>query len=322
METCDVALNIFAKPYQTALSVLSLLANCRDVIGTIWLQFEPAGSRFDSTSPYAIAYYLKDVVKVPCIVFQPKNWFDCAVAEYAKLSIDQDYRLGLRFEYAMEHCQSRLLFLMHNDVLIQKNLLAAMMAAMGDAFAIGPLGQCWNCPASSQPLMQEVLGRPACRPERYTETHLSFSELSALYKASDRRLSFKRSYSDGLTPFFADQPWPLPECRINEWACLIDLQKTRPLTLPEGAALPVGAYQQCGSHTLDIGVAWFRAMHAHGLQAKHFATEGWLQHWVGTGHKSQLRYLQAEEHAKRLIQRFFPNYLCWLEQEKKDLADR
>ncbi|MCR5815052.1 MAG: hypothetical protein K6G15_11265 [Desulfovibrio sp.] len=316
METCDVALNIFAKPYQTALAILSLLANCQNQIGTIWLQFEPAGSRFDSTSPYAIAYYLNEVIKFPCVVFQPKDWFDCAVAEPSRLLRDEAYRLGLRFEYAMEHSQSRLLFLMHNDVLILKNLLTPMMAEMGEAFAIGPLGQCWNCPASSASLMQTSLQRPACRPEAYAKTQLSYAELCQLYKASDAVGQFKRSYSDGLATL-GDQPWPLPECRINEWACLLDLKKTRPLTMPEGAALPLGAYAQCGSHTLDIGVAWFRAMHAHGLHAKHFATAGWLEHWVGTGHKSRLRYTQAEEHAKALLQRFFPHYLLWLNKQSQ-----
>jgi len=313
MERCDVALNIFAKPYQTALSILSLLANCREQIQTIWLQFEPAGSRFDTTSPYAIAYYLRDELKVPCVIFQPEIWFDCDVAEYKRLHEDA-YRLGLRFEYAMEHSPSRLLFLMHNDVFIQRNLLAAMIQEMGDAFAIGPLGQCWNCPASSTSLMAQALQRPPCRPESYATSQMPYKELSSIYALADSTKHYKRSYSDGLAECFQDQPWPLPECRINEWACLLDLTKTRPLTLPEGAALPVGAYAQCGSHTLDIGVAWFRAMHAHGLRAKHFATEGWLTHWVGTGHKSRLRYTQAEEHAKGLLQRFFPHYLTWLAQ--------
>ena len=36
----DVALNVFAKPYQTALSVLSLLRFCRERINTIFFQFE------------------------------------------------------------------------------------------------------------------------------------------------------------------------------------------------------------------------------------------------------------------------------------------
>ena len=313
MERCDVALNIFAKPYQTALSLLSLLANCREQIATIWLQFEPAGSRFDTTSPYAIASYLRDELKIPCVIFQPDIWFDCAVAERSRLQ-DTSYRLGLRFEYAMEHSHSRLLFLMHNDVLIQRTILAAMINEMGEAFAIGPLGQCWNCPASSKTLMAEAVQRPPCHPKDYLSCQMSYDELKKLYILADQKSHYKRSYSDGLAQSFCKQPWPLPECRINEWACLLDLKKTRPLTLPEGAALPLGAYEQCGSHTLDIGVAWFRAMHAHGLRAKHFDTAGWLTHWVGTGHKSRLRYTQAEEHAKGLLQRFFPKYLAWLAQ--------
>ena len=114
---------------------------------------------------------------------------------------------------------------------------------------------------------------------------------------------------------FQEQPWPLPECRINEWACLVNLDLTRPLTIPFGTALPIGAYAACGKYTLDIGVTWFRAMHAHGLKAAHFPTKGWLTHWVGTGHKSQIRYLQSEHHAKNLLQRMAPEYLAWLKKQ-------
>lgn len=316
MEKTDVALNIFAKPYQTALAILSLLRVSAEHIGTIWLQFEPAGSRYDTESPYLIAKYLLEELHFPCVIFQPEIWFDCAVADQTRLH-EEAYRMGLRFEYALEHCQSRLLFLMHNDILLHKDLLGALIQNLGQAFAIGPLGQCWNCPAKDGELTTSIVNHEPCNPDDYSNFQLSLEELISLYQAADAKKSLRRSYTDGLKTNFATQPWPLPECRINEWACLIDLERTRPLTIPFGKALPIGAYSQCGRNTLDIGVTWFRAMHQHGLVAKNFATEGWLTHWVGTGHKSQIRYTQGEDRAKNILQRFWPEYLTWLDSQKQ-----
>ncbi|MCR4665748.1 MAG: hypothetical protein K5657_00440 [Desulfovibrio sp.] len=303
-------MNIFAKPFQSALSILSLLRASKTHVGTIWLQFEPAGSCYDTETPYLIAHYLTDILRWPCVVFQPEIWFDCAVAERSRFA-ETAYRMGLRFEYAMEHCKAPRLFLMHNDVFFHKDILGTLLEEIGDAFAIGPLGQCWNCPASCENITMYALQRKACSPEHYRSFTLTYKELCALYAHSDTTRIFKRSYSDGLSTL-RDSPWPLPECRINEWACLVNLEKTRPLTYPYGDALPLGAYEHCGSHTLDIGVSWFRAMHRHGLHAKHFPTEGWLTHFVGTGNKSRLRYSQAELHAKTLLQRHFPDFFNWV----------
>lgn len=313
MEKCDVAINIFAKPYQTSLSILSLIKMCQEHINTLWLQFEPVGSCFDTVSPYTIISYLKEKKLVDVKIFQPKYWLGRNVADRSRFE-EEDYRLSLRFEYAMEYSKSRYLFVMHNDVFIQKDIVGDLLSQIGDAFAIGSLGQCWNCPAGKEDVVQRVLHRSACTPQTYQSFQPSFAELQALYAEADKGRYFKRSYSDDLVTHFASQPWPLPECRINEWACLIDLQKTRPLTIPFGNALPFGAFEQCGNCSLDIGVSWFRAMHAHGLFAKHVAIYQSLVHFVGTGHKSRLRYTQAEDKAKRLLRVFFPDFLSWLDQ--------
>ncbi|MBQ7617584.1 MAG: hypothetical protein IJS50_01790 [Desulfovibrio sp.] len=314
MELCDVAINIFGKPYQTALSLLSLLRYSSQHISTIWLQFEPVGSSFDETSPYAIAYYLKQELKKPCQIFQPELWFDCDAPELSRLN-DPTYRHGLRYTYAFENSNCRLLFLTHNDVLFHKDLLGELITKLGTAFAIGHLGQCWNCPASLPNLTKQVLGREACKPTNYLDFHLNASELKALYAEGLRQKILRRNYGES----YADETgsvWPLPECRVNEWACLIDLEKTRPLTLPEGEVLPIGVYLPCGRHNLDIGVAWFRGMHKLGLHAKHYPCNSYLTHWVGTGHKSKLRYLQGEDRAKKILSKHFPEYLAWLAANK------
>ena len=313
-EKIDVAINIFAKPFQTALALLSLCKQSREHIGTIWLQFEPAGSKYDEIHTYYIAPYLLREEGMTCRVFQPQTWFDCAVADTERFH-EEAYRMGIRFESAMEWSTSRLLFLLHNDVLFHKDLVGALADALGDAFIIGQLGQCWNCPAHDAVLCRDILNRAPCTPDTYMQFQPTFDEVQRLYAALEERGGFSRSYGDGLhtVSTFDTAPWPLPECRVNEWACLLNLQKTKPLTMPFGTGLPFGAYEQCGSQTLDIGVSWFRTMHHHGMYAKHFALSGWLTHFVGTGHKSQIRYRQAENHALNMLKRFFPGYITWLE---------
>ena len=307
----DVAVNIFAKPYQTALSVLSLLKQSSAHVGTIWLQYEPMGSRFDSVSPYVVARYLDEEMKWPCRVFQPDFWLAREAADPARMD-DPAYRMGIRYQYAFEHSKSRKLLLMHNDVFVFRDALGAMLAAMGDAFAIGELGQCWNCPAHAAKVVEDVMGGAPCTPARYAEFRPDAPTLRRLYARARELGVFERPYDEGFADGFDQQPWPLPECRVNEWFCLLDLERTRPFSAPFGPALPPGAFSACGSCNLDIAVPWFRAMHALGFHARHFAIRHYLRHWVGTGHKSALRYTQAEDNARRLLQTHFPDYMAWL----------
>ena len=133
-EKIDVAMNIFAKPYQTALSVLSLLKHSGNHVGNVWLQFEPYGSQYDIVSPYALVQYLGSLIGERCRVFQPDYWLDLNAADPARFA-DDAYRYGIRYQYAFEHSTSRRLFLMHNDVLVLKDVLGYLGGLMGDAVA-------------------------------------------------------------------------------------------------------------------------------------------------------------------------------------------
>ena len=313
-EKVDVAVNIFAKPYQTSLSLLSLWQHSHRHLGIIWLQFEPFGCKYDTILPYHIVEYLREQLGAHCEVFQPNYWLDLNAFDPSRMH-DNTYRLGVRYQYAFEHSQGRRLFLMHNDVLILRDIIGDLLASMDDSFAIGPLGQCWNCPANYAELTQNVMGCAPCTPYSYLQFRPSHEELCRLYALAHQRGVFARPYDAGLTdPIFKAQPWPLPECRINEWACLLDLKKTRPLCMPYGPDFPPGAYQKCGVINLDIAVAWFRDMHARGFHARHFDLKSHLRHWVGTGKTTPIKYAQAEDNAHRLLQRLFPSFLHWLEK--------
>lgn len=310
-ERVDVAVNIFAKPFQTALALLSLLKQSSAHVGTIWLQYEPVGSRHDSISPYTIARYLLEEVNWPCRISQPEFWLARAPVDRARLG-DAAYRMGIRYQYAFERSQSRKLLLMHNDIFVFRDALGDMLAVMGDAFAIGSVGQCWNCPANKAAVMKDVMGSEPCSSERYAEFRPDAATLRRLYAHTRELGIFVRPYDEGFADDFDKQPWPLPECRVNEWFCLLDLERTRPHCVPFGPALPPGAFSACGSCNLDTAVPWFRAMHARGFHARHFNLNQYLQHWVGTGNKTPRRYALAEDKARRLLQTHFPDYMAWL----------
>lgn len=310
-ETVDVAVNIFAKPFQTALSLLSLLRHSGLHVGRIWLQYEPFGSQYDYVSPYVAAQYLHGVIGDRLCVFQPEHWLDLNAPDLSRLH-ERDYRLGIRYQFAFEHSQSRRLFIMHNDVLVLGDVIGLLLENMGEAVAVGHLGQCWNCPAAHTDLARVVMGRTPCNSLSYLDFRPSYDQLQALYAQAQSRGVFARPYDQGFEGIFDQQPWPLPECRVNEWACLINLEQARPLCMPHGPELPPGAFRQCGPICLDTGVEWFRGMHRHGLFARHVDISRHIKHWVGTGKVTARRYALAEENALRILRIQFPEYCAWL----------
>lgn len=316
-ETVDIAVNIFAKPFQTALSLLSLLKYSGSHIGTIYLQFEPVGSKYDPISTYFIAQWLKQTLDDRCQVFQPEYWLDLKAPDPAQLKNDT-YRLGIRYQYAIEHSQAKWLFLMHNDVLFLKDILGDMLDIVDDAFAIGELGQCWNCPASREEITQEVMQQPACTSDTYLNFRPNMDQLHQLYTCMRQKGFFCRPYDIALPTLSDATPWTLPECRVNEWACLINLEKTRQYTIPFGPALPPGAFRQCHYEEdlrLDTAVEWFRQMHQFGMYAKNFVINKHMLHWKGTGKKAKgALYIEAERKALKLLQRYYPHYIVWLEK--------
>jgi hypothetical protein len=316
-EKVDVALNIFGKPYQTALSVLSLLRFCDRHIDRFFLQFEPKGMRYDSAPPYAVAAWLGD----RAVVTQPELWISDSPADISRLS-DPVYRLAIRYQPAFEHSLRRRLFIMHNDVLITKDIIGAMLAVLGDAFAVGSVGQCWNCPASRPDLVRQAgLGETPCSPERYADFRPDFAALLRLYDLAGQNRVKVRPYREGLAARYRENAWPLPECRVNEWGCLIDLEKVRHCTPSYASVPPFGANEACGNACLDTGVAWFRELHRlhPELRARHFALEAYLRHRVGSFRMSRELHLQAEWQARSLLEKSFRPFVSWCREQQNGM---
>lgn len=310
-EKVDVAINILGKPWQTALSILSLIQWSGEHINKFWLQFEPVGSKFDSLSPYAIVKYLHER-GVKYELSQPAVWLACNVPA-AETFKSAESRYSIRYEHAFENSKARLLFLMHNDIWVRADIICVLKENMGEAFIIGELGQCWNCPAANEEVSREVMGQGKCTPDNYHDYKPDYQQLCALYRTARDKDIFVRPYdTENFEGEFKKQPWPLPECRVNEWACLIDLEKTRPLSLPWGKAWPPGTFRKCGSFNLDTITPFFRDIHAQGLYAKNVNVRKYLKHWVGTGNKTPGKYAFSEDRAKGLIEKNYPHYMDWL----------
>jgi hypothetical protein len=279
----DCAINVFGKPNQTALALLSLFRHSGAHIDTVYFVTEPnsAGS-FD-----VLLERLPKVVR-----FTPRHWLWTNPVDEQRLG-DEDYRLSIRYQYAWERSDKRYLFVTHNDCAYTEDIVGAMLGAIGDRIAIGRIGQCWNCPA-------EWTNR--CDSTRYLDYRPSFDELAALYRETEapagRRL--RRYDRPEFATSFRRQPWPLPECRVNEWAAMIDLERARPLTRPIGSALPFGAYSRSGSDTLDIGVAWFRGVSNQGCRAAHMHVEDYVRH--GAGHPAMFDRSVYDEGERRALE--------------------
>ncbi|MDL2267870.1 hypothetical protein LJC46_07795 [Desulfovibrio sp. OttesenSCG-928-G15] len=311
----DVAVNIFAKPYQTSLSVLSLLRACDKHIDRIYLQFEAYGSTFDGVPPYVIADYLGD----RAVVRQPKYWLKREAPQLDRLS-DSEYRHSIRYQYAFENTDKNFLFIMHNDVLIKKDIIGSMLEKIDGAFAIGQLGQCWNCPAKDGPSVAAAgLGDTPCTPDRYREFQPDAASLARLYTIARDNGVFVRPYDEDWEKQYSQSGWPLPECRVSEWSCLVDIAQTRALTWPDGPVTAFGAFEQCGTGCLDTAVAWFRQLNRHGLFARHINIEPYMTHWVGTGKKSEYKYSQAEGNARSILQKSFAPYVTWCKKQGNGL---
>ena len=282
-EKVDVAINVYGKPLQTAVTLFSLMKHSGRHIDRIFFiqeKKQPPGSRFD-----LIFGKLGDRLDVHV----PRYFlWTYPVKLLRPLLRIQSFRQSLRYQYAWEHTDKNYRFITHNDVLYHDDIVGYFLANMGEHIAAGQVGMCWSCSARTADL---------CSGDRY----LAFRPSVSQYAELTRRFPEKRAK---VHKRFAHKgsAWPLPECRLNEWACLINMRLARPLTMPEGDVLPFGAMM------LDIGTEWFYQMHQHGHTVKHLDLRGYAHHaWTTTdasGHRvlfDRNAYDDGEEAARRML---------------------
>lgn len=283
--TVDVAINVFGKPYETAVTLLSLLKHSGQHINKIYFTLEARQPRW---SEYQ---FITEILGDKLIQFVPRYWLWIDPIDRNRLN-DEEYRHSIRYQYAWEKTTADHLYLTHNDVLYTGDIIGTMIENIGENIAIGQVGQCWNCPAYSANV---------CSGDLYWTYRPDKAEAVRLHREGPRRRDF-----DHEAWIEREGAWPLPECRLNEWSALIDIRKARPETIPIGKAEPFGGF------SLDIGTKWFQSVSRKGFPIKNidiskYATHDWTNGYGG-GHPSlfsQSRYDRSESIAKDLLEKEF-----------------
>lgn len=293
MHTCgkvDVAVQVFGKPYQTAVTILSLLKHSGKWIDNIYFVTErkqPAGTDFS---------FLMTLLKPRITLFTPRFFLGVFPVKYFRPLFGlKSFRHSIRYQLAWEMTDKDFLFITHNDVLYKDDIIGSFLDNIGSHAGIGQVGQCWNCSAH---LAEK------CSSDKYLAYRPSPTEYSELSSANPARTKLYRRFP-------RNNIWPLPECRLNEWACMINIKRARPLTIPFGKIPPFGAMY------LDTGTEWFYGIHQEGETVRHIDIADYCTHaWSvpeRSGHillSDPSRYQEAEESAKQLLESEYTDLLA------------
>lgn len=257
MKKVDVAISAFGKPYMTAVTIGSLLKHSGEHINKIYLipeKEQPHQATFD---------FLQHKFGNRVVIYHPSYFFGLKPARRSFL-LFPPYRRSLRYQYAFEKSTSPYLFVSHNDMLFHQDIIGHYLDNIEaeNFVGVGPIGQCWNCPAFAAELCDST------KYESYQPTWDEFWKLCDEYPAPRKEMYAR---------FMVNQKaWPLPECRLNEWASLIKLEKIRPLVKKTRKLTPLGQMD------LDIGTNWFRQLNQLGLRFKHVSMDTYATHvWTG-----------------------------------------
>ena len=294
----DVLINVCGKVYQTALALATLVRESGEHIDRIYFVEENTRLR-NVTMPGGHHEWIRQRLGDRIEYLVPPQWHYCFELEPQRLA-DESYRHSIRYQYGWESTDKDHVLIIHNDAVFHADVVGPMLEAMGDHIAIGPVGQCWYCPAAFRGL---------CGPETYMDYRPTYEELRDLYRTTEApEGALMRAYHlPRLHAMFRGQPWPLPECRVNEWCALVDMRKARDITVPHGRVTPFGAILNVGKQILDVGCQWFREVHVRGFTCAHFDVYRYMHHDVPpTGQptmldqeRNQARELAALERLRR-----------------------
>lgn len=287
-KSVDAVVNVYGKPYQTAVTLFSLLKHSGKWIDKIYFVEErkqPEGAEFR---------FILEALADRIIHYRPKIWLWVNTLKARKLLLKSRlFRNAVRYQYGWEHSDKNYLLILHNDVLFTGDLVGEYLDNIGPHTGIGRIGQCWNCPAYHGKL---------CYPEMYTEYKPSYEELMDIAErfAAVRKDKYKKVVDKA-------RPWPLPECRMNEYVTMINLKKARPDTVPFGSAPPFGSY-----NIVDLGIEWFHSLNNQGHSFAHFDYDPYAIHsWISlknAGHDAlfnQDLYRYEEDVAKKYLEEEF-----------------
>lgn len=223
----DVTLNIYGKPWQTLCTVKSLLQYSGKWIDKIYMTIEKHHP-YDDDPRWILNH-------IDCVSYTPKDYF-FTKGTWGDLN-NQEERFVYRYQYGIEMSDKKHVFIAHNDILFTDDIIGHMLDRVGENAGIGLVGQCWNCSAFKAGM---------CDGERHDKVDYTYDEVVNMMT----RFPMARHQIVNK-----EKPMPLPECRLNEFACLINREITMKECMPGGATPLFGSYDM-----LDLGDAWFRSL--------------------------------------------------------------
>jgi hypothetical protein len=296
----DVSIAFYGKPYQAIVTIKSLMKYSGAHIDQIYFSRERKQPHNDYIGIFKVIDYFRNDPDVRLIVQYPYHHLGLGVMDIERAKVDTRWRHSIMYQYALETTDKKYLCIMHNDMLYHKDMIGDMLKEFDTGppslAGVGSIGQCWSCPAG-----------PAwgnrCNSYKYQEYVPSLDEaleLTAAYATPRQKLQ-KSVIEQGRVHM-------LPECRLNEYCALIDVDKYRLETVPNGN---IGCY---GGNWggVDTATVWSHDMYRKGYVFKHLCLEDYTRHapFDGTGSGTQANtsrdiYENAERNAKAYIEQNF-----------------
>jgi hypothetical protein len=242
----DVGINVYGKPWQTLVSLKSLLNVSGQYIDKIFFIEEKVQPYNDD-----VRWVIDKLDYKNTEYFKPKHHLWIKKTSRFKYRWNADYRNSLRYQYAIENTDKKYLLIIHNDIIFDSDIIKPFLDNIQDCFAIGQIGQCWNCPMFYESI---------CDGFKYNDVKFTYQQAKiATQKYPESRTFRKKELIDKKNPKL------MPECRINEWCCLVDMDLYRKMVIPKGNVLPFGGYFR-----IDIADEWFSGMIKNGYKPKYY----------------------------------------------------
>jgi hypothetical protein len=284
MDKVDVCINVFGKPWQTICTLESLMLNCEKYIDKIYVIRE-------KEQPYNDKVDWIDDYFDNLIFYTPKNY------NFIKKDfnfLDSDDILSFRYQYGIANTNKKYLFITHNDVLYTGDIIGNMLNLIGDAVGVGQIGQCWNCP---------LLDEGICNGDKLEsnfEKNISYETVMSIVN----RYPNKRTNYQCKSWISKSNPFPMPECRLNEWACLLNVEKVKQENYPNGKVPFFGQYSG-----VDLGSEWFIQMFKKGYKFVNYEKDFKHGYWADqSGHPvltNMNEYKKSELIAKKYYEENF-----------------
>ncbi len=284
MDKIDVCINIYGKPWQTLCTLKSLIKHSGHLIDKIYV-IKELEQPYNENIDWIFNYF--DNIEI----YTPNKYTFIK----GKVNVYDYYdMLNVRYQYGIYKTDKKFLFITHNDVLYEEDIIGNMINSMGDAVGIGEIGQCWNCP-----LFEEKICSGDKLEENYQKKYKYEDIVSIVNKYPE-----KRTYYQSRKYISKENPFPMTECRLNEWACLLNVIKLKKENYPYGKIPYFGLYKG-----VDLGSGWFREMFLKGYKFIDYR-KGFIHgYWANShGYEAQLKqesYTQSEENAKMYFEAHF-----------------